>query len=65
MRYSLATFMAALALATVTAAEEAAAPALADAAPALTDAAVEEAAFEPNTIVQKHIGGDLLTLSVL
>lgn len=30
-----------------------------------TDDAVEEAAFEPNTIAQKHIGGDVLVLSVL
>ena len=46
-------------------AEAGAAPANATAAAAVTDAAVEEEAFEPNTIVQKHIGGDVLTLSVL
>jgi hypothetical protein len=68
MRLSL-TVLATLALAIAAKAEK---PALADVAAAaapnatapITDAAVEEA-FEPNTIVQKHIGGDLLVLSVL
>ena len=47
-------------------AEVAPANATANAAtPAITDSAVEEAVFEPNTVVQKHIGGDLITLSVL
>ncbi len=60
MRLSLAT-LATLAMALVVKAEETALAANAT----ITDAAVEEAAFEPNTIVNKHIGGDLLVLSVL
>ena len=75
MRRLSLTFLAVLALTAAAAAEEAT-PTLADAAPveanatasgagALTDAAVEEEAFEPNTIVGKHIGGDVLVLSVL
>lgn len=38
-------------------------PAAAAAAPTAT--VVEEEPFAPNTIVQKHIGGDVLVLSVL
>ena len=60
MRLSL-TVLATLALAIAAKSEK---PFLADVAAAAAPNAVEEA-FEPNTIVQKHIGGDLLVLSVL